>query len=238
MTARRIAIGAMLGTVLALLAGTAWAEDGPSDPKTLSGALKQEAGGTIEKDIDQAEGKAPHPPAEGEHDAGPLEWKKDLALWTGVIFLVLLAVLWKFAWGPIMDGLAKREKGIADHIAGAEASNAEAKRLLAEYEQKLEAAGDEVRQMLKHARDDAEKNARAIVDAARDEAKAEHQRALAEIDNATVGALKELAERSADLAVGLAGRIVRAELRPEAHADLVRQAVSDFTGPKKTNGHG
>ena len=49
-------------------------------------------------------------------------WKSDLAIWTAVVFLVLLAILWKFAWGPIAEGLDKREQEIADQIAEAERS--------------------------------------------------------------------------------------------------------------------
>ena len=61
----------------------------------------------------------------GGRAADPLEWKSDLALWTAVVFLCLLAILWKFAWKPIAEGLDKRERNVADQIAQAEAANAE-----------------------------------------------------------------------------------------------------------------
>ena len=57
----------------------------------------------------------------------------------------------------------------------------------------------------------------------------EKQRALREIEAATAGAIKELAEQSATLAVGLAGKLVQAELDPKAHVRLIEQAVSDFS---------
>jgi len=165
----------------------------------------------------------------GKGDINPLEVRGDLALWTGVVFLLLLAVLWKYAWGPIADGLDKREKRIADEIASAEKTNVEARELLAEYQQKLAASQGEIRQMLEAARRDAEQVGQQLVDKAREEARAEHQRALAEIELATADALKELAERSAGLAVELAGKIVDARLDPTAHAGLIEQAVADFT---------
>ena len=48
--------------------------------------------------------------ASQETAINPLEFKTDLALWTAVVFLLLLAVLWKFAWGPLAEGLDKRER--------------------------------------------------------------------------------------------------------------------------------
>ena len=160
---------------------------------------------------------------------GPLYIGKDLALWTGVIFIVLMFVLWKFAWGPIADGLERREKGIAQQIAEAEAANHDAKQLLEDHRKRLDEAGNEVRQLIEQGRRDAEQRARQIVDEARSEAKAEQQRALAEIDQATAGALSELAAKSAQLAVGLAGKIVKSELKPNDHAELVRNAVKEFS---------
>ena len=171
----------------------------------------------------------------GEVNQSPLEFKTDLALWTGVVFLVLMAVLWKFAWGPIADGLAKREQRIADEIAGAQKTNADAREMLAEYQTKLASAEEEIRQMIDGAKRDAEKVGQGIVDKARTEAEAEHRRKLEEIDLATAGALKELAERSATLAVELAGKIVDARLDPAAHSRLIEQAVSRFSATEPGN---
>jgi F-type H+-transporting ATPase subunit b len=66
-------------------------------------------------------------------EANPLEFKSDLALWTAVVFLLLMLLLWKFAWGPLADGLDKREKHVADQIAQANDANQKAKDLLVEY---------------------------------------------------------------------------------------------------------
>ena len=166
---------------------------------------------------------------EGQVDLNPLEWNRDLAIWTAVVFVVLLLVLRKFAWGPIVAALDKREQGIADQIASAGRTNEEARQLLADYQAKLAQCGDEVRQMLDEAKRDAQKVGQQIVDKAKEEAHAEHRRALSEIDLATSAALKELAERSALLAVDLAGKIIDARLDPAAHARLIEQAVARFS---------
>ena len=69
---------------------------------------------------------------------------------------------------------------------------------------------------------------REMIEKARQETAAEKQRALRDIETATDGALKDLAERSATLAVELAGKIVQARLDPAAHAKLIQQAVDGF----------
>ncbi|HIQ22637.1 MAG TPA: ATP synthase F0 subunit B [Planctomycetes bacterium] len=175
----------------------------------------------------------------GPADINPLSFDKlkaDLALWTALVFLVLLAILWKYAWGPLADGLEKRERRIAAEIEAAQKANQEAQAQLAQYQQKLAEAGQEVQRMLDDARRQAEEVGAQIVAKSRQEAEAEHQRALAEIDAATAAALEELARRSADLAVQLAGRIVRTRLDRADHARLIEEAVDQFTRPR-SNGN-
>ena len=109
----------------------------------------------------------------------------DLAIFTVLIFAILLAVLWKFAWGPISAGFDLREQKIADNIAAAEQCNVDAKHLLAEYEAKLAAAREEVRGILDEARRDAEHAGQELIAKARADAQAEVQRGKHEIETAT-----------------------------------------------------
>jgi len=145
-----------------------------------------------------------------------------------VVFLVLMGLLWRYAWGPIAQGLDNREKRIAGQISSAEQANAEARRLLQEYQAKLAGSETEVRAIIERGRREAEDLGRELLDKTRQEARREKERALREIDDATAGALKELAERSADLAVELAGKIVQAKVDRAEHARLVEQAVAGF----------
>ena len=181
-------------------------------------------------------------PSSGDPGLSPLPttWEglgSDLAIWTAVVFVVLLLVLGKFAWRPIVTGLQAREQRIADEIASAERSNAEARQLLGQYEQRLAASGEEVQQLLDKARRDAEQVGREIVAKAQSDAEAEHRRALGDIEQATADAIRELAEQSATLAVDLAGRIVEGQLDPQAHSHLIEKAVADFAR-KETAGDG
>jgi F-type H+-transporting ATPase subunit b len=183
------------------------------------------------------QGKSAAGPASGEGGAGPeinpMAWNTDLAVWTAVVFLLVLAILWRFAWKPIASGLDKREQRIRDEIASAEKAHAEAQQLLADYQKRLAETGEEVRKMLEAARRESERQGQQIIAEARAAAEAEKQRGLNEIQRATAGALKELADRSAALAVELAGQIVGARLDQASHAQLIERAVADFvrTGP-------
>ena len=168
-------------------------------------------------------------PSHGNPNTDPLSIDPDLAIWTVVVFVLLLAVLWKFAWGPILAGLEKREHAIAEEIASAKRQHEEANALVAQYEARLAAAGDEVRALLDEARRDADHARQAILAEAKSAAEAERLRALHEIESATDGALRSLAERSAQLAVELAGKIVRHNLTPADHTRLIDEAVEKFT---------
>jgi len=158
----------------------------------------------------------------------PAWFQKDLAIWSFAVFLGLLGVLTKFAWKPIMQGLEKREEGIARQIAETKASNEEAKRMLASYERRLAEAADEVRGMLEEARRDADVTRQTIVAEARKAAEDEKVRARHEIGLAKDEALAAIADRAGDLAVEVAGKFLREKLGRDDQARLVRDSVASL----------
>lgn len=164
----------------------------------------------------------------GHPNTEPLEVKSDMAIFSAVVFLLLVVILRKFAWGPIAAGLEAREHHIHEHIAGAERANAEAKAMLAEYQKKLEAAHLEVRGILDEARRDAEHTKQEIVASARAEAAAEMDRGKREVQTAMDQALKYLTESSAEQAVFLAGKVLEQQLKPADHARLIDEAMAKF----------
>jgi F-type H+-transporting ATPase subunit b len=159
----------------------------------------------------------------------------DLAIWTALVFLVTLTVLWKFAWSPILAGLKKREDSIAANIATAENAADEARRLTSEYEAKLAGAADEVRGIIDEARRDAEYTAQQIKEKAQRDAYEAGKRMLREVATAKDAALKEISDRGAELAVDLAGKIIRRELTATDHADLIQRAKTDFIASRPSN---
>jgi len=158
----------------------------------------------------------------------PAWFQKDLAVWSFAVFLLLLALLGKFAWKPIMDGLEKREQGIADMIAATHAANDDARKLLVSYERRLTEATDEVRGMLDEARRDADATRQSIVAEARKAADDEKTRARHEIGLAKDDALAQIADRAADLAIEVAGKFLREKLGADDQARLVRDSIASL----------
>ena len=154
------------------------------------------------------------------------EFKTDLAIYTVVVFLLLLAILGKFAWPVVTAALEEREKRIEGNIAAAQAKHEEAKLLLAQHEAKLATAADEVRALLEEARRDAEHTKAQILVEAKQAAEAERDRAVRDIKRAAENELKSLAETSTDLAIDLASHVVRQNITAEQQAQLVRDALS------------
>ena len=162
----------------------------------------------------------------------PLAWThraSNTAVWSFLIFLTVVAILYKFAFGPIAKALDEREQGILGNIASAQKQNEDAKELLKQYQAKLDASKDEVRQIIELAKKDAERQAENIIAKARDAAGLERERAMKEIESATTSALQSIAEQSATLAANLAGKMIRAEVKPEQHRSLIDAALQEFT---------
>jgi len=226
---RRLNIGAMLLAVLLYSNGTAPALAAKAEADEARTSAPREKG---EK---KAGGESP---AEGLNPVSRSNLNLDLSGWTVVVFVVVLLILWKFAWRPICEGLEKRENEIASQISEAQRKNEEARQLLAQYDKKLAAAADDVRALIEQGRRDAEKVGQQLLDKAREEAGIERQRAVQQIESATLAALKELADRSATLAVDLAGKIVGARLDAAGHSRLIEQAVSEFSRSEKTKTNG
>lgn len=165
----------------------------------------------------------------------PAWFQADLALWSFAVFVLLLTLLTKFAWKPIMDGLEKREQGIADTIAATQRANQEAKQMLASYEKRLAEAADEVRAMLEEARRDADATKQTIIGEARRAAEEEQSRAKREIALATDEALSTIAERAGELAVSVAGKFLKEKLSGDDQQRLIRDSVSAIHSAPSVN---
>jgi F-type H+-transporting ATPase subunit b len=186
---------------------------------------------TEDADHDHAEGEGHDHAGEAAHAAvnpNPLEIDPDLAIVTLIIFLVLMGILYKFAWGPIMAGLHHRESHIAQEISAAELRHKEAQRLLADYQTQLAKAGDEVRAMIDGARKDAEALKTSIVADAQKAASDEKERAKREIETAKNSALGEIAEKTVNMAFRVASDAVRREIKPDDHRNLIEDAIKQF----------
>ncbi len=158
----------------------------------------------------------------------PAELRTDKAIATLIVFGALLALLTAFAWKPISAGLAKRERTILTNIKNAEQAAKDAAAKLVEYEAKLAAAAQEAQQIVADARKDAEAAGQRLIASAQEEAARQRDRAVAEIDSAKRVALNELAERSTDVAMTLASRIVGREVKAGDHQGMIQDMLNQM----------
>lgn len=168
---------------------------------------------------------------EAESPSSPL-YSPSQGLITGivtiVIFVLLVAVLGKYAWGPILSGLKAREEKIRKDIAEAEAARAKAEATLREYNRQLETAEQKVRDLLNQAATDAEKLAAQIRTRAQHEAEETRERALKDIEAARQQALAEIYEQTADLATKVAEKILRRNINADDQRELVSQSLQEL----------
>jgi F-type H+-transporting ATPase subunit b len=175
---------------------------------------------------------APAVAAEGGHAEGgannPFAGDIGNALWTVIIFILVLVVLGKYAWGPILSNLQARENFIFESLEKAKRDRDEAEARLKQYEEKLASARAEASSIVDEGRRDADVVKRRIEEDARLEADRIIERARREIQIATDTATKELYTLSARLATDMATRIVGKELGPQDHERLIAESIASI----------
>jgi F-type H+-transporting ATPase subunit b len=147
-----------------------------------------------------------------------------LTLWAAITFLVLLVVLGKFAWGPIVKLLDEREKTIREAIESAKKERAEAERMAAEQKAALVQATREAAELAKRNQAEVEALRQELTARARKEADELVSTARKQIAEETKKASAELRGLVADLAIDAAAKLVKASLDEKAQ----RQLVEDY----------
>jgi F-type H+-transporting ATPase subunit b len=150
-----------------------------------------------------------------------------LAFWTILTFLVVLFVLRRYAWKPILDAMEARERGIKKLIDDAEQARAEAEELLQQYRRQLAEARAEGARILAEGKSAAERLREEMLARARTEAEAVVTRAGHEIDLERLKALTEIKEQAVDLAIAAASKVIDAELDGARHRRLVEDYLRE-----------
>ncbi len=145
-----------------------------------------------------------------------------------VIFLVLLVVLGKYAWKPLIAQMQRREQGMADALEQSHARQREAEQLLEDYRAQLARAEADAKDLIAKARAEAVAAREVLLTEAREEARKTSDTMRQDIEQAKREALAELYRTTADLAAEMAGRIVRKTLRPEDHRQLLTESLEEI----------
>jgi F-type H+-transporting ATPase subunit b len=173
------------------------------------------------------------PQGEGGHGEGEYNiFAGDVGnvFWTVTIFLLVIVVLRRFAWNPILENLKKREDFIRESLDQAKDHRESAVATLKEYEQKLVAARAEATAIVEEGRRDADVLRHKIEQEARAEAEKILARAKREIRIARETAVKDLYDLSGHLATGIAAHILGRELKVEDQERMIDEAIDKMSG--------
>jgi F-type H+-transporting ATPase subunit b len=162
------------------------------------------------------------------HQGGIFEPALDLFIWTMVVFLLLLFILSKFAWKPMLEALRKREETIRGAVEEAKHARAETERVRNEFQAEMNKAYAEIPKMMDEARRDAqvladEMRAKAVADV-----QTERQRLRREIETARDQALKELQDHAANLATLISAKALKRAVSADDHRRLVDEALVEL----------
>jgi F-type H+-transporting ATPase subunit b len=151
-----------------------------------------------------------------------------LIFWTLVVFGLLLLLLRRFAWGPIIGALDGRERTIEESINRAEAALAEARQMQADNEAARREAERQAQAILRAASEEADRRRAAEIEQTKGELARMQEQARAEIEREKQQALTALRSEVADLAIGAAEKILAENLDDERQRKLVDRFISDL----------
>ena len=156
------------------------------------------------------------------------EFSIGLFFWQTIIFVILIFLLKKFAWSPILKAVNDREQGIKDALDSAEAAKKEMQSLQADNEKIIKKARAERDSLLKEARD--LKNS--MISQAKDEAKSEAQKIIESANEAILNeknaAVSDIKKQVASLSIEIAEKLLKEKLSDDnKQMKIVEDLIKD-----------
>lgn len=151
-----------------------------------------------------------------------------ITLLTWVVFGLMLLVLYKFGFKPILESLDKREQTIRDGIETAEKARQEMAKIEASRAELIQEAESQAKKLIEDGRKAAQEAARTIQDKAKDDAQILLENARREIKTAEEKARASLRKESGDLAVKLASRLLSENLDDAHNRQLVDKLIKEI----------
>ncbi len=169
----------------------------------------------------------------GGHVASPFDINGGVIIWTVVIFLILLAGLWRLGYPELLRMVEERERRIKKQLEDAERANAEAQRLLDEHKKQIAAAHNQAQEILAKAKSVSEKERATLLAKAREEYDALLNRARKDIDAEKDKAIQALRREAVDLSIAAASRVIEANLDTDANRKLVTEFLESIGKAEK-----
>lgn len=155
-----------------------------------------------------------------------------LFIWTIATFLVLLTLLAKFAWGPLLKALDERQSLIRKSLDDAQQARQELERLNQEQQKIIASARAEADSIVSQSRSDAERLRQELRESARAEAANIVKNAERQIELQTHQALRQIRQEAVELSVAIASKLLARNLSKEDNDRLIQQTLSQFDRPQ------
>lgn len=159
--------------------------------------------------------------AEGGGEVGLFYINPGLSIWATIVFLMLLGILWRFAWGPLLEQIQAREDRIQGSLDESAAARDEAAALLAEHKQQIADARRQVSEMVNEGKAAGERVRKEIEEKARTEAASIVEGARREIERERDRAIAELRAESVELALAAAAKLMSERMDDTKDRELV-----------------
>jgi F-type H+-transporting ATPase subunit b len=151
-----------------------------------------------------------------------------LAFWTVLTFLLLLLILKKFAWKPILSALDEREQKIKDSLLMAEKANEEARQMIEENKKQLLLAEDEAKKIVEQSRVYADKLKSQLLEESKAQSQKLIENASQEIERKKLEAFDELKNQVADLSLSIAEKILKQNVDKNTNAEMIKKYIDDI----------
>jgi F-type H+-transporting ATPase subunit b len=160
-------------------------------------------------------------------NGGLLEVNPGLMIWTVITFIVLLFILKRVAWKPILAALDKRENDIKESLAQAEKAKDEAKMILEENQANLAKAEEESKKIIEQSRAYAASLKEELMRESKEQAKKIVDDASSEIQRNKDAAFEELKGQIAEIVVNAAEKIIRESLDAQKSKTVIDKYLND-----------
>jgi F-type H+-transporting ATPase subunit b len=165
---------------------------------------------------------------EGERVASPFDINGGVIIWTVVIFVILLGLLYRLGYPALLRMVEERERRIQKQLEDAEKANAEAQRLLEEHKKQIAAARNEAQDILAKAKTVSQKERETLLAKAREEYDALLSRARKDIEAEKDKAIQALRREAVELSIAAASRVIEANLDTDANRKLVTEFLESL----------
>jgi F-type H+-transporting ATPase subunit b len=166
--------------------------------------------------------------SEGGEGFALMEVHPGTLIWTIIIFTILVILMGKLAWKPILKAISDRETRIREALEKADRVQVESEKAMAEHKEQAEKQRKETAEFMAKAKEDAQKTANEIVDKARKEAEEQSDRARRQIEDEKNRAIEAVRAHAVNLALDAAGHLLGKTLDDASHKAIVEDYIKSL----------